>query len=101
MAHVLNAALLAVAAIEEVAVDGPAHHAREDVHHHAEAVALVAAEIARSAERRDEAVFQRDEGIGGGRAVCRRAPSPTGSACSTARRPRACRWAPSSAPCRA
>src|SRR5262249_57217222 len=66
---VLDAALLPIAAVEQVAIHRAAHHARQDVDHHAEAIALVTPEITRAAERCDQAVLQPDERIGGRRAA--------------------------------
>src|SRR5439155_22443342 len=69
VADVLVLLLVAAGALEEVAVGGAGQHAGEDVHHHAEAIALVAAELAAAAERRHEALLHGEVGIGGGLAV--------------------------------
>ena len=53
-------------AVDDVAVDGAAEHAGEDVHEHAEPVALVAAELAGASERREEARGENLAGIRGG-----------------------------------
>ena len=66
MAHVLDLALRVVAALEEVVVDGAGQHAGQDVDHHTEAVTLVAAQLTRTAQRRQQTVLHRDVGVGGG-----------------------------------
>src|SRR2546428_6267088 len=65
VARVLDFSLLHVASLKEVAVDGTVEDPGEDVHHDAEAVALVAAELARAPEGRQEPVPERDHGVGG------------------------------------
>src|SRR2546428_6066681 len=65
VARVLDFSLLHVASLKEVAVDGTVEDPGENVHHDAEAVALVAAELARAPEGRQEPVPERDHGVGG------------------------------------
>src|SRR5882724_13506037 len=64
MAGVLQLALGAIGAHVEVAVDGARQDAGEDVHHDREPVALVAAQLARAADRRLQAMLHGHVGIG-------------------------------------
>src|SRR2546428_11264864 len=77
VARVLDFSLLHVASLKEVAVDGTVEDPGEDVHHDAEAVALVAAELVRAPGGGRRPGPNPDTGAGGRRARAASGP-PSG-----------------------